>query len=149
MLSKYDKQYLIIMDIGHVVELKVAYLASVYGIDVSIPCGPFRYDQIWDVNGNILKIQIKKATLNKTNNGIVFANCTAKSSYSKGEIDAIVTVYGDQLYFIPFDEVNSSHKKQLMFFINKEQSKAMRDINWAEDFIIEKQLNIEKIYIDI
>lgn len=133
------------MDIGHQIELEVAGLAVKYGIDVSFPFGQLRYDQVWDVNGKLLKIQIKKASLNKTNNGIVFANNTSKASYSKGEIDAIVTVYNNQLYFIPFNEVNSSHKKQLMFNLTKEQVNSKMQCNWAEDYIIEKQLNIEKI----
>ena len=137
------------MDIGHIIELKVAYLAATYGIDVSMPSGPFRYDQIWDVFGKLLKIQIKKSTLNKTNNGIIFANRTAKSSYSKDEIDAVVTVYKDQLYFIPFDKINSSHSKQLMFNLTKEQLNSMKQCNWAEDYTIEKQLDLKKLFDDV
>lgn len=134
------------MDAGITHELKVAALAAEYGIVVSLPFGGSeRYDQIWDVNGILLKIQIKKCELNEDGNAIKFNN-QAKTKYEEGEIDAVVTCYGNKIYYLPFDHINRSKKKTLFFSLPKDQIPNADKYNWAVDFEIEKQLKIYRLY---
>ncbi|MCH5167542.1 MAG: hypothetical protein J1F35_06565 [Erysipelotrichales bacterium] len=134
------------MDSGIMHELKVASLAAEYGIIVSLPFGGTeRYDQIWDVNGRLLKIQIKKCEINEDGNAIKFSN-QAKVKYEEGEIDAIVTSYKNKIYYLPFEYINRSKKKTLFFSLPKDQIPNADKYNWAVDFEIEKQLNISKIF---
>lgn len=47
---------------GKITELEILTLVTKLGYSVSIPFGDKdKYDQIWDINGRLLKIQIKTA----------------------------------------------------------------------------------------
>lgn len=47
---------------GKISELEILTLVTKLGYSVSIPFGDKdKYDQIWDINGHLLKIQIKTA----------------------------------------------------------------------------------------
>ena len=118
---------------GKLVETEVLYLATEYGIKVSLPFGgQERYDQIWDVNGKLLKIQIKHAQLSEDGSHISLS-CQSKKRYEEGEIDAVVTCWDGKLYYIPFDEVNRSSKKKLYFNLTPEvaMKSQLSQINWA------------------
>ena len=118
---------------GKLVETEVLYLATKYGIKVSLPFGgQERYDQIWDVNGKLLKIQIKHAQISEDQTHISLS-CQSKKRYEEGEIDAVVTCWDGKLYYIPFDKVNRSSKKKLFFNLTPEiaQKCQLSQINWA------------------
>ena len=131
--------------IGEQTELKVLLAARELGINISIPWGDgLRYDQIWDVNGKLLRIQIKTAreidegtaiTIpGKSTNRIHGKSVNQK--YTENEIDAIVTFYKDKLYYVPIADM--SNNKNLRFSIPR--NKQMTNINWAIDFTAERQL---------
>lgn len=122
------------MNIGYITELEVATLAIKMGIKVSLPLDPeSRYDQIWDINGKLLKIQIKTCELIKNGAAIRFGN-KAKRPYRENEIDAIVTAHENRLYLIPFEEINSSSYKTLFFHLEKEDAMNYHQVNWAKDY---------------
>lgn len=82
------------------------------GCGVSIPFGDnSRYDFIADVDGYLLKIQVKTASL-KDENAIKFScrsihvNCTGVKNvrYSANEIDYFATYWDNQCYLIPVEE---------------------------------------------
>lgn len=130
------------MDIGHIVEAEVLTLASKLGIDVSLPFGgQLRYDQIWDINGKLYKIQIKHAEEFKGGSYIKLANRTRAGKYEAHEIDGIVTCYKNKLYYIPHNEL-SSKDKRLYFFLEKEDAMNYHQVHWAKDFELEIKLNI-------
>lgn len=130
------------MSIGKLTESEVLHLAQKHGIIVSLPFGgQERYDQIWDVNGKLLKIQIKHAQLSEDQTHISL-KCQSKKRYEEGEIDAVVTCFDGKLYYIPFDKVNRSSKKKLYFHLTFEiaQKCQMSQINWAIYHELEYQL---------
>lgn len=133
--------------IGEQTELTVLILAHRLGINVSIPWGDgLRYDQIWDVNGTLYRIQIKHARIMDDGNTIEIPgkSSTRKKGktknirYTKDEVDAIVTVYKDTLYFIPIGEMSAT--KRLRFEGTKNFQQA--NINWARDYEVVNQLQL-------
>lgn len=131
------------MNNGLLIEQKVLYLASKLDIIVSLPFGgQERYDQVWDVNGKLYKIQVKQSRL--VNNGSQLSfSCQASTNYDNGEIDGIVTEYDDMLFFIPYDELNKSSNKRLTLFLNDSIAMNKHQLNFAEDYLIEKQFNLK------
>ena len=60
--------------IGNITELEVLTYITKLGYQVSIPFGDReRYDQIWDIKGKLLKIQVKTSRLSKDSSYIIFA----------------------------------------------------------------------------
>lgn len=132
--------------IGEQTELQVLLKARELGINVSIPWGDgLRYDQIWDVNGKLLRIQIKTASVIDEGTAITIPckstnrihGKSVSQKYLPNEIDAIVTIHNDKLYYIPVDQLCATEKK-LRFSIPK--NKQFTAINWAVDFRVEVQL---------
>lgn len=111
------------------------------GYSVSIPFGDKnRYDQIWDINNKLLRIQIKTARLNEkdpTHNSIRF-NCRSVMNgrahkYTKDEIDFFATYWNSQIYLIPVEEC--SLEKVLRFdALQPNQPK----ICWAKDYELQE-----------
>ena len=132
--------------IGNIAELEVQTYMTKLGVMVSIPYGDrARYDQIWDVNGKLLKVQIKHAK-----EGDAYITVTCKSSvrrqgkrvelrYTPDEVDGIATFYNGRVYFIPIDKTARAGKT-LRF--ESPASNALSIVNWASDFEVEKQLGI-------
>lgn len=139
-LMRTDPKY-----IGEQTELQVLFAARELGINVSIPWGDgLRYDQIWDVNGKLLRIQIKTARELDEGTAIVIPGKSTNrihgksvnQKYTPDEIDAIVTFYKNQLYYIPVSEL--SNEKKLRF--STPRNKQITNINWAIDYVVEQQL---------
>lgn len=104
---------------GLITELEIITLVSKLGVSVSLPFGSKnRYDQIWDINGNLYRIQIKTARWkDKNKNGIIF-NCYTvingkKCYYTKKDIDFFATFWENKCYLIPVEECAS--EKTLWF----------------------------------
>lgn len=118
----FDDLDVIIMNVnqkGNVTELQVMTFAILNGYPVSIPYGDCdKYDQIWDVNGKLLKIQVKTARFKDEREiGIIF-NCFSvsngkKHKYTKNDIDFFATYWEGKCYLVPVEECST--EKTLWF----------------------------------
>ena len=115
--------------IGYATEFLVEGKAYNIGIDISVPVSPLRYDQIWDINTHLIKVQIKHASPIIKDNIIYGFKFTGKN-YKEDEIDGIATIYNDKLYFIPIKQ--SSNENKLYFIID--QSIETNPFKWANDY---------------
>ena len=104
---------------GKVSELEILTLITKLGYSVSIPFGDKdKYDQIWDINGKLIKVQIKTSRWkNENKTGIIF-NCYSvsnkkKHNYTKEEIDYFATFWEGKCYLVPVEECSS--EKTLWF----------------------------------
>ena len=127
---------------GKITELNILTYITKLGYSVSIPFGDKdRYDQIWDINGKLLRVQIKTASpLDEEISGICFS-CKSVSNgkshiYTKNDIDFFATYWNEKVYLVPIEEC--SHSKKLRFFNNK--SNQIKGINWAKDYEVEEVL---------
>lgn len=106
--------------IGNITELEVLTYITKLGYQVSIPFGDReRYDQIWDINGKLLKVQVK--TSRSVDNAIKFS-CRSShrkegkcinSKYTSDEIDCFATFWDGKCYLVPITE--TSNEKTLRF----------------------------------
>lgn len=101
---------------GKITELSVAQSFLELGFQVSEPLvSDSRYDFIADVNGKLLKIQVKTARVSEDGSKITFATSsshtntkkTIHKSYTSDEIDYFATVYQGQCYIISVKECGS------------------------------------------
>ena len=129
---------------GNLIELQCLAAFAEQGCGVSIPYGDnSKYDFIADVNGKLLKIQVKTSSL-KDDGAIKFScrtthvNCSGVKNerYSAGEIDFFATYWNNQCYLIPMAEC--SVEKTLRFTPPK--SGQLKGINFAEDYLLANQL---------
>lgn len=128
--------------LGQITESDVLSYVLKKGYAVSIPFGDKeRYDQIWDINGTLLRIQIKTCRpLDKETSGVIF-NCrtTARRKnsckthhYTSDEIDYFATIWNGVVYMVPVTEC--SDKKILRFYSKQEQP----NISWAKNYIFDE-----------
>lgn len=132
--------------IGNITELEVLTYVTKIGIQVSIPFGDrARYDQIWDLNGDLFKVQVKTAHL-ICNGDAIEISCKSSNRvngkcvnrrYTENEIDYIASFYNEKCYLIPISETPARSKK-LRF--NSTQNNQQLNINWAADYEVEKIL---------
>lgn len=98
---------------GSQTESKVLTAALERGIGVSIPFGDKdRYDQIWDVNGKLYRIQVKTCRFREDKSGAVTFNCYSTVNgkhkrYTKEEIDFFATIWNNKCYLIPITECST------------------------------------------
>lgn len=119
-----------------------AFMAQNCG--VSIPFGDnSKYDFIADVDGQLLKIQVKTASL-KDENSIKFScrsthvNCSGVKNvrYNENEIDYFATYWNGQCYLVPISEC--SVEKTLRFAPPKNGQ--IKGITFAKEYTLERQL---------
>lgn len=143
------------MDVKHkgaLTELQcITYLHSL-GYTISIPYGDnARYDIILDTGKELLKIQIKTASLAiDTNDTYIVKTCstgvntsgTKVHSYTKEEVDYIGTFIKDKVYFIPIEECGKKERR-LRFSppLNNQKAKC----NMAQDYEVEKILREREV----
>ena len=79
---------------GKITELEVMSYVIKKGYSVSLPYGDKdRYDQIWDINGQLYRVQVKTSHLYTKNTGVAIQfKCSGTSNgkttlYSKTDID--------------------------------------------------------------
>ena len=102
---------------GKITELKILTYMTELGYAVSIPFGDKeRYDQIWDINGKLLRIQVKTSHL-KNESSFLF-KCKSTSNgvdhrYTTDEIDYFATWWDNNVYLVPVQEC--SLEKTLWF----------------------------------
>ena len=125
---------------GKITEIEVLSYILKLGYSVSIPFGDKdRYDQIWDIDGNLLRVQIKTCSSLDENNAICFS-CKSVSNgkahkYTKKDIDYFATYWNKKCYLVPVGECSS--QKILRFQTKSTQTKG---INWAKDYEVEEVL---------
>jgi hypothetical protein len=131
---------------GNITELEVLTYITKLGYQVSIPFGDReRYDQIWDINGKLLKIQIKTSHyIDEEENGIKFS-CRSNTKvggkiqharYTKDEIDYFATMWNNQCYLVPINECSNEKTLRLQYPSNGQK----QGINLAEYYTAEKQI---------
>lgn len=135
---------------GNLTELQCITAFYELGYAVSIPYGEnSRYDFIADVDGKLLKIQVKTSSV-KDDGSVIEFSCRStrvnsqgpiSRTYTKEEIDYFCTYYQNQCYLIPIEECSKS--KKLRFEPPKSGQKV--GINFASDYELEKQLDKIKL----
>jgi hypothetical protein len=131
--------------IGKITELDVLSYVIKKGYSVSIPYGDKdRYDQIWDIKGKLLRVQVKTChPIDEACTGIIF-NCRTTSLRSKGcrtlhytsdEIDYFATIWDGIVYMVPVTEC--SDKKKLRFSCKQAQP----NVSLAKNYIFDEVIN--------
>lgn len=130
---------------GNITELEVLTYITKLGYQVSIPFGDReRYDQIWDIKGKLLKIQVKTSRLSEDSSYIIFS-CRSNtkiqgqikhSRYTKDEIDYFATFWDDRCYLVPIEE--TSTEKRLRF--EPPKNGQTKGITFAKDYLVEEVL---------
>jgi hypothetical protein len=125
---------------GKITEIEVLRNVINSGYSVSIPFGDKdRYDQIWDIDGKLLRIQVKTChqRTNKSGeltNAIEF-NCYSTSNgkrhiYNKKDIDFFATYWNGKVYLVPVEEC--SIEKTLWFELKKGVKSLAKDYEFNE-----------------
>lgn len=129
--------------LGKTTELEVLLYMTKKGVSISIPFGDKdRYDQIWDINGELIRVQIKTAHLYTKNTGKAIEFKTTgtsngkTTSYTKNDIDYFATFWEGKVYVVPVEETSS--KKVLRF----ESTINAPNISWAENYTVEEVFKI-------
>lgn len=129
---------------GNLTEMQCMSAFMAQGCGVSIPFGDnSKYDFIADVDGHLLKIQVKTASL-KDGNAIKFScrsthvNCTGIKNirYSANDIDYFATYWDNKCYLVPVEEC--SVEKTLRFAPPKNGQ--TKGITFAKDYLLNIQL---------
>ena len=130
---------------GNLTELQCITAFYESGCRVSIPYGEnSRYDFIADIDGKLLKIQVKTSTLSEDKSYIEFScrstrvNSTGvvNRKYTEDEIDYFCTYYDNKCYLIPIQECSTS--KKLRFIAPKNGQKV--GINFAKEYELLSQI---------
>ena len=129
---------------GNLTEMQCMSAFMEQGCGVSIPFGDnSKYDFIADVDGHLLKIQVKTSSL-KNDNVIKFScrsthvNCTGVKNirYSANDIDYFATYWNNKCYLVPVEEC--SVEKTLRFVPPKNGQ--IKGITFAKDYLLNIQL---------
>ncbi len=130
---------------GKITELKCELWFLEHDYVISIPNIPCQYDMLVDIDGKIIKIQVKTCHLTKDESGIEFKVSSmthnkqgyTRRVYSEDSVDYFMTYYEDDYYLVPFSECGVGVKKlRLTPPLNGQR----KGISFASDFLIEKIL---------
>lgn len=135
---------------GNLTELQCLAAFTENECGVSIPYGDnSKYDFIADVDGKLLKIQVKTSSyVNEEQTAIKFScrsthlNCKGVSNvkYSKDEIDYFATYWENKCYLIPVEECSTQKNLRLT---DTTKSGQVKGISFAKDY--ELSLQLQKI----
>ena len=133
---------------GNLTELQCLTAFYEQGCHASLPYGEnSRYDMIVDIDGSLIKVQVKTSSWRVEGESIAFscrsshvnASGVKNIKYTQQEIDYFATFWDGQCYLIPVSECST--EKTLRFVPPKNgQSKG---ITFASEYTLQKQ--IEKI----
>ena len=129
---------------GNLTELQCIAATCACGCQVSIPYGDnAKYDFIADVDGRLIKIQVKTSSPKgaeafKFSCRTTHVNCAGVKNerYSKSDVDYFATYYAGKTYLVPIDEC--SVEKTLRFTYPPNGQKQY--ITLAYDYEIDKQI---------
>ena len=129
---------------GNLTELQCLTAFYQEGCHVSLPYGEnSRYDMIVDVNGTLVRVQVKTSSL--AGEGAINFSCRSSHvnstgvknvRYSAQEIDYFATFWDGQCYLVPVSECST--EKTLRFVPPK--SGQIKGITFASEYTIQKQL---------
>ena len=131
---------------GNLTELQCITSFYELGYTVSIPYGEnSRYDFIADVQGKLLRVQVKTSSIAEDKSYIEFSCRSSRSnasgcynrSYTSEEIDYFATYYDGHCYLVPVRECSTA--KKLRFTPPKNGQ--VVGINFAKDYELQTQLN--------
>ena len=131
---------------GNITELQCIAAFYEIGYSVSIPYGDCeRYDFIADINGKLIKVQVK--TCKEIDDlGTISFSCTSTRvntrgctnvKYTANEIDYFATFHKGQCYLVPVSQCST--EKKLRFEAPKNNQKV--GINYAKDYELLSQIN--------
>lgn len=131
---------------GNVTELEVLTYITKLGYQVSVPFGDReRYDQIWDIRGKLIRVQVKTASLVDNQDTAIKFSCrssqrskgkTKNTRYSKDEIDYFATTWNGKCYLVPVEE--TSTEKVLRF--DPPKNGQLKGITFAHYYEVEEML---------
>ena len=132
---------------GIITELQCITAFNELGYHISIPYGEnSRYDFIADVEGKLIRVQVKTSSYKNGNKEAIMFSCRSSHTNSKGtqnirytseEIDYFCTYFNNQCYLIPIEECST--EKTLRF--EPPKSGQLKGISFAKDYELEKQIN--------
>lgn len=133
--------------IGNITELQCMLSFIQLGYNVSTPYGDCeRYDFIADINGKLIKIQVKHACDSHIKDGYITfktANKTTQNGqfvkhvYSEEQIDYFATYYNNQCYLVPVQETGAAMKNLRFTPPKNGQTKG---ITFAEEYELERMV---------
>lgn len=124
---------------GNITELQVMTVAIQNGCTVSIPYGDCdKYDQVWDIKGKLLRIQVKTSRYKNEKEKAIIFNCYSvsngkKCKYSKKDIDYFATFWQNKCYLIPVEECST---EKTLWFEKPECNESVCSI--AQDYELEE-----------
>lgn len=131
---------------GNITELQVLTYATSLGYQVSIPFGDReRYDQIWDIDGDLIKVQVKTSRAIDDECSAIKFSCrsstrkngkTYHNRYNKDEIDYFSTFWDDKCYLVPVEECSTD--KVLRF--KPPKNNQSNNVSFAKDYEVEEVL---------
>lgn len=129
---------------GNITEVECMLAFLKLGNNVLTPYGDCeRYDFVVDINGQLLKIQVKTSSISHIDEGYIVFKCANKTTckgnfvrhrYNKEQIDYFMTSYNGKCYLIPVEECST--EKRLRFVPPKNGQ--TKGITFAEDYELEK-----------
>ena len=131
---------------GNLTELQCITAFYELGYQISIPYGEnSRYDFIADINGKLIKVQVKTSSTKDEGKSFEFscrstrvnAQGSLSRSYTAEEIDYFCTYFNNKCYLIPISECSRSKKLRL----EPPASNQKVGINMAIDYELLSQLN--------
>ena len=127
---------------GSITEMECALAFTKLGYFVSFPFGgQARYDFLADINGKIIRIQVKTAKDNE--NGSFSIECRnshylqghhTHSKYAEDEIDYFATFFNNKCYLFSIKDCGST--KTIRY--EKPTTGMRNNINWYEDYELEE-----------
>ena len=125
---------------GAIAEAAIALAAIELGIGVSRPIAPERYDLVFDVGSELLRVQCKWA---RRVRDVIIVACqshrrsasgTTRRLYNRDEVDAFAAYCQDtsQCYLIPFDDVPGCGSLHLR--LSTAHNGQRRRIRWASEY---------------
>ena len=134
--------------IGNLTEMECMLAFMRHGFNVLTPYGDCeRYDFVDDVNGMLIKVQVKTSRPSRGAEGAIVFNTSSQTtsngkmvhhSYDDTQIDYFMTFYEGIAYLIPVNEC-STREKTLRFLPPKNGQ--IKGITFAKDYEFEKVVN--------
>lgn len=134
--------------IGNLTEMECMLAFMRHGFNVLTPYGDCeRYDFVADVNGTLIKVQVKTSRPARGAEGAIVFNTSSQTtlngkmvhhSYDDTQIDYFMTFYEGIAYLIPVNEC-STREKTLRFLPPKNGQ--IKGITFAKDYEFEKVVN--------
>lgn len=132
---------------GLITELQCQTFFTQLGYNVSIPLGEdCRYDMIVDVEGKLIRVQVKTCHLNLTNSGINFSTRSSQGGntahevqskkYDIDDVDYFATFWENKCYLVKIDDCQGADRT-LSF---KQEKVNQADVYFIENYEAEKTL---------